>query len=160
MRRYAFSVPLAVLATAGFLLLMASLVSGPTPPVHDVVRAHFVDRVDAKPVAPVEPRSICKCAPPKALPPFQVVRRAPIYPASALRRGIDGWVRIRFSISPAGTVRDPRIVESQPVGVFDRAALRAVLRWRYVSLDERGERIWGEDQLVLRFRAPRREASL
>ncbi len=60
-----------------------------------------------------------------------VVRVPPEYPAAAQSRGIEGWVQIQFSVTAAGTVRDPVVVRAEPKGVFDDAALKAIARWRY-----------------------------
>ena len=60
-----------------------------------------------------------------------LVRIEPRYPARALQREIEGWVLLEFSISPAGTVVNPFVVDSEPPRTFDRAALRAVSRWKY-----------------------------
>lgn len=58
-------------------------------------------------------------------------RIEPVYPPAAARRGIEGWVRLRFSVDPDGRVRDATIVEAQPPNLFDRAALQAVQQWRF-----------------------------
>jgi protein TonB len=60
-----------------------------------------------------------------------LVRVDPQYPPKAKQRRIEGWVDIEFTIGPAGTVEDPRVIHAQPPAVFDQAALRAVRRWRY-----------------------------
>jgi protein TonB len=60
-----------------------------------------------------------------------LVRIEPRYPDRALSRGTEGWVLLEFTITPAGTVRDITVVDSEPSGIFDRAAKRAVLRWKY-----------------------------
>jgi len=60
-----------------------------------------------------------------------VVRVNPLYPPRALERGTEGWVELRFSISASGTVEDAEVTKSHPGKVFDRAALRAVRRWKY-----------------------------
>ena len=49
----------------------------------------------------------------------------------AAKQDASGWVRIEFTITKTGTVRDAVVVESQPPGVFDQVALRAVRRWQY-----------------------------
>ena len=43
----------------------------------------------------------------------------------------EGWVKVQFSITAAGTVRDAFVVDASPKGVFDSAALKAIARWRY-----------------------------
>ena len=60
-----------------------------------------------------------------------VVRIPPLYPVRAETRGIEGWVRVRFTISPNGSVRDARVVAAEPTGEFEEAALTAIERWRY-----------------------------
>ena len=60
-----------------------------------------------------------------------LVRVDPQYPPQARQRRIEGWVDIEFTIGPAGTVEDPKIIGAHPPQVFDRSALRAVRRWRY-----------------------------
>ncbi|MCB1684622.1 MAG: energy transducer TonB [Pseudomonadales bacterium] len=62
------------------------------------------------------------------LPIFKV---RPDYPHSAQRRGIEGFVVLRFTVDELGRVIDPEIVESVPRGVFDRSALEAVVRFKY-----------------------------
>ncbi|MHA6288977.1 energy transducer TonB [Maricaulis sp. CAU 1757] len=56
---------------------------------------------------------------------------APEYPRGAERRGIEGTVRIEYSVDADGQVVNAQIVEATPAGVFDRAALSAIESWRY-----------------------------
>ena len=67
-----------------------------------------------------------------------LVRVDPDYPARAKQQGIEGYVDVRFTISPAGTVQDPVVIGSNPSLVFDRAALQAVRKWRYNPKIENG----------------------
>jgi protein TonB len=60
-----------------------------------------------------------------------LVRVDPEYPPRAKAQGIEGWVELEFTISPVGTVKEAQVIGSDPAYVFDRAALRAVRRWRY-----------------------------
>lgn len=60
-----------------------------------------------------------------------LVRVPPDYPISALSRGIEGYVILRFTVTETGSVTDPEVLRSDPEGVFDRAATRAVLRFKY-----------------------------
>ena len=55
----------------------------------------------------------------------------PEYPNVALRRGVEGYAIVGFSVSPAGEVVDPYIIESEPGTFFDRSALKAIKRFRY-----------------------------
>lgn len=59
-----------------------------------------------------------------------IVRVAPVYPARALSRGLEGYVDMSFTVTTAGTVRDPIILFSTS-SLFNRAAERAVLKFKY-----------------------------
>jgi len=81
-----------------------------------------------------------------------LVRVPPDYPARAQSRGLEGWVQVRFTITPTGTVRDPVVVNAEPKGMFDDAALKAIARWRYNPRVEGGvavERVGVET--IIRF---------
>jgi TonB family protein len=56
---------------------------------------------------------------------------APEYPPRALERRTNGWVDIEFTVARDGSTRDVTVRGSEPMGVFDRAALESVARWRY-----------------------------
>jgi protein TonB len=60
-----------------------------------------------------------------------LVRVPPEYPAREASRGTEGWVKVQFSITATGSVRDAMVVDADPKSVFDDAALRAIARWRY-----------------------------
>lgn len=59
-----------------------------------------------------------------------IVRVAPVYPARALSRGLEGFVDLSFTVTTAGTVRDPIVLQSTS-SLFERAAVRAVLKFKY-----------------------------
>lgn len=59
-----------------------------------------------------------------------IVRVAPVYPARALSRGVEGYVDMSFTVTSAGTVKDPIVLFSTS-SLFDRAAIRAVLKFKY-----------------------------
>jgi protein TonB len=61
--------------------------------------------------------------------PVVVIR--PMYPREAAMAGTEGWVKIEFTITEAGTVKNPRVVEAQPPRVFNREAIRAILKWKF-----------------------------
>jgi protein TonB len=60
-----------------------------------------------------------------------LVRVPPQYPMRAAERGIEGWVVLRFTITPTGTVKNPIVLDSKPARIFDRAAIRALKKWKY-----------------------------
>jgi protein TonB len=59
-----------------------------------------------------------------------IVRVAPVYPARALSRGLEGYVDLSFTVTTTGTVRDPIVLFSTS-SLFERAAVRAVLKFKY-----------------------------
>ena len=67
-----------------------------------------------------------------------IVRVLPRYPSRALSRGIEGWVLMEFAINELGLAVNPVVIESEPPGIFDRAALSAVKRWKYRPMIEDG----------------------
>ena len=59
-----------------------------------------------------------------------IVRVAPVYPARALSRGIEGYVDMSFTVTTTGSVKDP-VVDFSTSSLFDRAAEKAVLKFKY-----------------------------
>ena len=59
-----------------------------------------------------------------------IVRVAPVYPARALSRGMEGYVDMSFTVTVTGSVINP-IVTFSTSSLFDRAASRAVLKFKY-----------------------------
>ena len=53
------------------------------------------------------------------------------YPASALRRGQEGYVDVMFDITAFGSTDNIRVLYAEPQGVFEQSATAAVSRWRY-----------------------------
>jgi TonB family protein len=67
-------------------------------------------------------------APEKPLSP--IVRVPPEYPVEALRRGLEGWVRVEFTVTSTGAVANADVVASSG-SVFEAPTLEAVGRWRF-----------------------------
>lgn len=68
-----------------------------------------------------------------------LVRVPPQYPRRAESAGIEGYVDIEFGISKTGAVIDPHVIEAYPSSIFNRAAIRAILKWKYKPRIEDGE---------------------
>jgi protein TonB len=62
---------------------------------------------------------------------ISVFRPMPKYPRNAIRQHIEGYVLLELTIANTGAVSRATVLESQPAGVFDRAAVDAALRSRY-----------------------------
>jgi protein TonB len=88
----------------------------------------YIQRGTDKPTVPKGGPIVVSGSDRDAIP---LVRFAPEYPPGPLANGTEGWVKVQFSITAAGTVKDAFVVESQPPKVFDRTALAAIARWRY-----------------------------
>ncbi|MDB5978119.1 MAG: energy transducer TonB [Nevskia sp.] len=68
-----------------------------------------------------------------------IVKVAPMYPESAASRGIEGYVLLEFTVTETGATADPAVLESQPSGIFDEAAKKAVLKFKYKPRVENGK---------------------
>jgi TonB family protein len=55
----------------------------------------------------------------------------PNYPAKALAGKMEGWVDVEFTIAANGKVQDAAVRANSVPVVFDEAAVKAVLQWRY-----------------------------
>lgn len=53
------------------------------------------------------------------------------YPKKALRKCIEGNVVLRFVITTEGTTSQIEVVSAKPLGVFEKAAIAAVEKWRF-----------------------------
>lgn len=68
-----------------------------------------------------------------------IVKVQPQYPRRALSSGIEGYVIVEFTVTANGSVRDPFVVESMsgrngnlsPSSIFDSAAMKAALKFKY-----------------------------
>ncbi|MCF2860438.1 TonB family protein [Pseudoalteromonas sp. SMS1] len=78
-----------------------------------------------------------------------LVRIDPNYPVTAARDGIEGWVQLTFSISPTGQVIDAQVVNAEPKRIFNRAALKALKRWKYRPQMVNGKAIVQTGQSVM-----------
>lgn len=61
--------------------------------------------------------------------PVVIIR--PMYPREAAISGTQGWVKIEFTITEVGTVKNPRVVDAKPPRIFNREAIRAILKWKF-----------------------------
>lgn len=75
----------------------------------------------------------------------------PVYPESARKRGIEGWVELAFTVMPNGTVEDVEVRNASPADVFDDAATRAIRGWRFKPVERNGERVSQRAMVRLRF---------
>lgn len=81
-----------------------------------------------------------------------LVRIPPRYPMRAARRRVEGWVKVEFTITESGTVKDAVVVESQPSDMFDDAALQAIAKWKFKAKIIDGEPFEQRAVQVLQFK--------
>ncbi len=79
----------------------------------------------------------------------------PTYPRFAEQRGIEGHVKLAFTITRNGTVENVRVLEASPQNVFEREARRAAVRWRFAPRTEGGLAVAREAVKTLYFRLER-----
>lgn len=70
-----------------------------------------------------------------------IVKVAPIYPRRAQTRGITGYCIVEYTVTKSGSIRDPQAVDCQPAGIFERASLKAALKFKYKPRVVDGEAI-------------------
>jgi protein TonB len=86
--------------------------------------------IDTSVMAPPPPRPAAPVRPGGDIrEPRKILHVAPTYPPVALAAHVKGIVIIEAVIAPDGSVRDARVLRSQPL--LDAAALDAVRQWRY-----------------------------
>ncbi|PIV81512.1 hypothetical protein COW53_03960 [bacterium CG17_big_fil_post_rev_8_21_14_2_50_64_8] len=66
-------------------------------------------------------------------PPRALVRTKPQYPFKEQQRGVDGYVEVKLLVDADGLVSSVQVLQSDPPGVFDDAALKAVPNWKFAA---------------------------
>jgi TonB family protein len=75
----------------------------------------------------------------------------PVYPDSARKRGVEGWVELAFTVTTNGTVEDIEVRNASPAMVFEDAAIRALRGWRFKPVERNGERVAQRAMVRLKF---------
>ena len=53
------------------------------------------------------------------------------YPRKALRLEREGYVIIEFDVAQDGSVIDPYVLEGEPAGLFNRAAMKSMMAFQF-----------------------------
>jgi periplasmic protein TonB len=60
-----------------------------------------------------------------------IVMVAPIYPRRALKRGIEGYCIVEYTVTTTGATRDPVAIDCSPAGMWEDASVKAALKFKY-----------------------------
>lgn len=120
------------------------------------IRAQAMPSLDAiqpstaQPAAPSAPSAPAAPGKDSEVTPLNDV--LPEYPDVARRRGIEGYVKLAFTISAHGRVENIEVLEAQPANVFDRSARRAAARWRFTPRMENGIAVPRHVEKIIEFK--------
>ncbi len=84
----------------------------------------------------------------------RVVSRSPMqYPASAMKKRIDGYVVVNLLIDTDGSIEAAKVLQSSPPGVFDAAALSGIRSWRFSPGKYKGRpvKVWAKQKVRFDF---------
>ena len=108
------------------------------PPEFDMTPPADLDNAAPRPKFDFKGRKSGVFADGSYVPIFKV---PPIYPRRAQERGIEGCVMLEFTVTKVGSVKDPVVLWSLPSGIFDRAAMRSAMKFKYKPQIRDGEPI-------------------
>lgn len=126
-----------------------SVASAPAPSLAGLTAASAPAAPPA-PAAPSADETAGQSGPEQEVMPLNDVR--PEYPYRARQRGIEGHIKLAFTITAAGKVENIRVLDASPPNVFDREARRAAARWRFTPRTENGSAVSREAVKTLHFR--------
>ncbi len=85
-----------------------------------------------------------------------LVKIAPRYPRRAALAGKEGWVKLEFTVTQTGTVKEVKVLEAHPRGYFERAAKRALLKWKFKPKVVNGKPVARRAVQVIEFKLEKR----
>jgi TonB family protein len=124
---------------------------------NDTAAASIADQVQVKPAAAPEleakttqelafpvaqasaPVLLAAAPAPQTVRPVPLATAAPKYPWRALTKGIEGFVELAFSLDGKGNVIDIEVIDSLPGGTFERAATKALKKWKFAEAGGAGK---------------------
>lgn len=83
------------------------------------------------------------------VPPKPVSTGSFRYPPSAKKNGIKGYVVLSVLIEEDGSVNQVQVLESNPSGVFDMAALQGIRSWQFEPAKYKGDivKVWAKQKI-------------
>ena len=80
---------------------------------------------------------------------------SPTYPSKAIAAEIDGWVDLEFTVDANGNVREIAVKRAVPTGLFEKAAVDALARWRFQPVQSGGKAVEQRASVRVRFKMER-----
>ncbi len=129
-----------------------AVAAAPTPSLSGLTAAAPAPAPAPAPAAPSSPAApeAKSGGPEQEVTPLNDIR--PEYPYRARQQGIEGHIKLAFTITPQGRVENIRVLEASPRNVFDREARRAAARWRFAPRTEGGAAVSREAVKTLHFK--------
>lgn len=88
--------------------------------------------------------------------PLQVIERPlPQYPTLALMKGVEGWVKVIFTVSKTGEILNPTVLEANPPNVFEYSAIQATKNFKINPATKNGEVIAQKATQTIEYNLPR-----
>lgn len=75
----------------------------------------------------------------------------PMYPPRAKGQGVEGKVFVRCAVSAGGKVLNARIIQADPVGYFEKAALKSIKTWTFIPAKFQGKKVAVHVDIPLSF---------
>ncbi|MBU1657866.1 energy transducer TonB [bacterium] len=81
--------------------------------------------------------------------PQPTQRSAMEYPKQARKMGVSGYVLMNLLVNKEGEVEKVKVLESEPEGIFDEAAIEGVKSWQFKPAQYKGEavKVWAKQKI-------------
>jgi periplasmic protein TonB len=85
--------------------------------------------------------------------PLAVLAKSPpVYPSTAKRRNIEGWIKIKFVVDEHGHVSHISVLAAEPEGVFEQSVLQCVGNWRFKPGTVKGMAVKAQVEQTITFK--------
>ena len=83
------------------------------------------------------------------IPPKPVTRGAFKYPPVAKKNGVKGYVLLSILVETDGSVNQVQVLESNPSGIFDAAAMQGIRAWHFEPAKYKRDtvRVWAKQKI-------------
>lgn len=71
--------------------------------------------------------------------PVQVISSTePVFPEQAKRKNLTGFVRLLITVDQSANVKSVEVIESNPEGIFENAAIDSIRNWKFAAAYQNG----------------------